>query len=458
MVSLQCYTGSGTNIGVNPNCDVQPNRVVNGCYCLLNYQETDIKFFKKLYLYPEFFKDAKLLMEWKTRFTLMFAMCRGVFAQTYQNNWINGVLYMFAFNKNSLYLSNNLSDPTYEYCKDVVVYNDITNNFYYRSSPWDGNNFIGKDSPSDPNGNRGYNVKQIQFPTTIMDMGPRDEFINSICTNQDFGAYVVDQMKSTSYQDNSDLIQMGFLSRILNSTFIQQMLPIGTPNGGNSEGKGLVQFFNSNRKGDRIDGDFAQALSINSEWKVSPYIDENYPSNYLFFGSDSTPDQRPVFGIFYSSSTQYQNYRRKLTPGIESFTNSNNCSVVRFFGYNTDQVVPHYKWQISGSSLNIFGSEDNNWVTTADQNSTSSGFYSQYYQNLDFDNLNEYYQTSTSNFGLITNFDVNGNPLSTTGNVLNGLPQGKAIVVGAPFHFYFGLNNGTTALDKFTKLYINTEG
>ena len=458
LVSLQCYTGTGVNVGVDPNCVVPPNRVVNGCYCLLNYQESDGPIFKKIYLFPEFFKDAKLLMEWKTRFTLMFAMCRGVFAQTYQNNWINGVLYMFAFNKNSLYLSNNLSDPTYEYCKDVVVYNDITNGFYYRSSPWDGNNFIGKDSPVDPNGNRAYNVKQIQFPTTVMDMGPRDEFISAICDSQNFGSYIIDQMKSTSYQDNSDLIQMGFLSRILNSTFIQQMLPIGTPSGGNSEGKGLVQFFNSNRKGDRIDGDFAQALSINSEWKVSPYIEENYPSNFLFFGNDSTSDTRPVFGVFFSSSTEYQNYRRKLTPGIETFTNNNNCTVVRFFGYSTDQIVPHYKWQISGASTNIFGSEDNNWVTTADQNATSSGFYSQYYQNLDFDNLNEYYQTSTTNFGFISNFDLNGQPYSQTNNVLNGVPKGKAIVVGAPFHFYFGLNNGTTAVDKFIKLYVNLEG
>jgi len=457
MVSLQCYTGSGTNIGVNPNCDVESNRIVNGCYCLLNYYELDNPIFKKLYLIPEYFRDAKLFVEWKTRLTLMYAMCQGVFAQTFQNNWINGVLYMFAFEKNSIYSLTKPNDPQYEYCQDIVVYNDITNSFYYRSSPWNGTDFIGKDSPPDPKNNRAYNNKQIQFPTTVMDMGPRDEFISSICSGQDFGSYIVDQVKSTSYQDNSDLIQVGFLSRILNSTFIQQMLPIGTPSGGNSEGKGLVQFFNSNRKGDRIDGDFAQALSINSEWKVTPYIEINYPTNFLFFGTDNTPDQRPVFGIFFSSSTQNQDYRRKLTPGIETFTNSNNCSVVRFFGYSTDQIVPHYKWQIDGPSLNIFGSEDNNWVTTADQNSTATGFYSQYYQNLDFDNPNEYYQTSTTNFGFISNFTNNNQPLTLTNNVVNGVPQGKPVVVGAPFHFYFGLNNGNTAVDKFIKLYVNIE-
>ena len=28
------------------------------------------------------------------------------------------------------------------------------------------------------------------------------------------------------------------------------------------------------------------------------------------------------------------------------------------------------------------------------------------------------------------------------------------IVVGAPYYFYFGLNNGKTAVDKFFKLYV----
>jgi hypothetical protein len=33
MVSLQCYTGSGTNVGVSSNCVVPQDRVKNGCYC-----------------------------------------------------------------------------------------------------------------------------------------------------------------------------------------------------------------------------------------------------------------------------------------------------------------------------------------------------------------------------------------------------------------------------------------
>jgi len=467
MVSLQCYQGSGTQVSVNPNCSVPPDRVKQGCYCLLNAKESDNKIFKKLYLINDAYRDdAKLFLEWKTRFTVTFAACRGVFAQVFQNNWINGVLYMFAFNKSTTF--NNLNEPTINYCEDVVIFNEITNGFYYRSSPWDGNNFIGVDSPNPPNGipsylintypGLGYNTQRIQFPTTIMDMGPRDAFIEQICNDNDLSGYVVDQMRSTSYKDNSDVIQIGFISRFLNPHFRQRILPISI-GGDDSEGKGIIQFFNSTREAERIDGDFAQALSINSEWAITPFVEENYPNNQIFIGDEGIGDLRSVFGIFYESSEEEYRYRRRLTPGIETYSSSCGFPVLNYFGRASDQIVPHYKWTITDST-NIFGSEDNNWVTSANLNSTGNGFYSQYYQNLDFDTPNEYYQTTTTNLGVITNF-VNGVPTSSTSNVVTGVPSPNPtqspIVVGAPFFFYFGLNNGYTAMDKFAKLYLETE-
>ena len=467
MVSLQCYSGSGTNVGVNSSCAVPPNRVKQGCYCLLNPKDSDNKIFKKLYLVNGAYKDdAKLFLEWKTRFTITFAACRGVFAQVFQNNWINGVLYMFSFNKSTTYNLQQPDEPKYNYCQDTIVFNDITKGFYYRSSPWDGSNFIGVDSPpkigvppylKNVYPGFGYNEQRIQFPTTVMDMGPRDSFINQICNDTNLDGYIADQLRSTSYKDNSDIIQMGFISRLLNERFRQRILPIST-GGNDSEGKGIIQFFNSDREGERIDGDFAQALSINSEWNVTPYIEENYPNNYLFIGDEGPSEYRSVFGVFFSSSTEEFRYRRRLTPGIETYTSA--CGpVLNFYGHSSDQIVPHYKWQIT-TSTNIFGSEDNNWVTTANLNSTGNGFYSQYYQNLDFNNADEYYLTNTSSFGFITNFDSNGNPITgvtASAGIITGKPNDKPILVGAPFFFYFGLNNGKTAMDKFAKLYLETE-
>ena len=453
MRPLECYQGSGTNISINPNCDIPDDRMVRGCYCLLN----------KTFLL-QFPADGRLLLEWKTRFTLNFAACRGVFSQTFQNNWVNGVLYMFTFNKTTKFNLAQPDEPQYKYCQDTIVYNELTNGFYYRSSPWNGNSFIGVESPTPSqswpsdliNGfpGLGYNTKRIQFPTTIMDMGPRDKFISQICNDPDFNGYLVDQIKSTSYQDNSDLLQMSFISRLLNASVWDQIIPIGNPSGGSSEGKGIVQFFNSSRKAERIDGDIAQALSINSEWRVSPYIEENYPNNFLYIGSDATSDAKPVFGIFFSSSTEDYSYRRKLSPGIEAL--SYNCGgVYSYYGYPSDQNVPHYLWRITGPTNSIFGTEDNNWDT---QVLSNGGFFSKNYQDLDF-NTDPYFRKSNNleNFGFITNFDSTDNPEILPNGVVNGLPN-QSVLVGAPYHFYFGLSNGNTAIDKFIKVYINTEG
>ena len=94
-----------------------------GYYCLLN----------KKYV-KEYGDDVRLFLEWKVRFTMNFAACRGVFAQVFQNNWVNGSLYMFSFNTRKIF-GLDPTQPLYNtkfykaYCDDVVVYNDISNNF-----------------------------------------------------------------------------------------------------------------------------------------------------------------------------------------------------------------------------------------------------------------------------------------------------------------------------------------
>lgn len=473
MVPLACYSGSGSNVGVLPagSCSVPENRMINGCYCLLN----------KTYL-VEYGADARLFLEWKTRFTMNFAACRGVFAQTFQNNWINGVLYMFNFNKRTTF--SITQEPKYHYCEDVIMFNELTNTFYYRSSPWNNttDQFIGKDSPQTPIGGNllefpglGYNQKQIQFPTTVVDLGPRDSFINEVCCSAgegNFGSYYADQIKGTSYQDNSSIVQLGFLSRILNEGVRQRMIPISTNGGDSSEGKGIIQFFNSTRGGYRIDGDWAQMLSINSEWKVLPFITENVPSpSYIYFGDNQNeiPNSiqpkkiKPIMGLFFTASTPEIRYRKIMSPGIETF--NFNPLLEESFGYPKSQVVPHYRWAITtpdtyAGTPNIFGSEDNNWFTNA---STNSGFYKKKYQDLDFDSPQGKYQTSLTQVGYLASFNLTGGtmPITPLGNITQGAPSStittsSVVVVGAPYHFYFGLNNGKTAINRFYKLYVAT--
>jgi hypothetical protein len=457
MVPLGCYSGVGTNFGVEDPCtdnqtgkNGQNQRVYNGCYYFV-----DDKLIKTIK------DDLKFLAEWKTRFRIIFAACRGVFGHMFQNNWINGTLYMPSFNKQTTY--NIIGIPSYRYCNDVVLFNDISNNFYYRSSPYadDIDQFIGAPRPTASNllnisftgSDDSANTRQILFPTTIMDLGNRDEFIAEVCGDPDFaGRYLGNTFKSTSYQDSSDLLQMAIISRIVNSTFLQQVLAV-------QEG-GIEQFFS--REGDRIDGDIAQSFSINSEYQVTPFIGGNYDDNYVFIGGDNSNE--PVFGIFYvSDENEYKN-RRALSPGINIYSFSTAPPLQTFYGYPNTQEVPLYKWQISPNNT-IFGNQANEWMTNSTGNTTSNGFYSQKYQSLDAV-TDDYFKTSLMSttypniyYGYITNFD--SIPTPVTPQPYLDIPPintivANPVVVGAPNYFYFGLKNGKTALNRFIKIYIDT--
>jgi hypothetical protein len=441
MVSLECYTGYGTGFTINPDCE-QNGKVVGGCYYLLN----------KPYV-GELGNDINLFLEWKSRFNIMFAACRGVFGHMFQNNWINGVLYMPSFNKQTTF--NILGQPNYNYCNDIIFYNDVSNSFFYRSSPWNGSEFIGAPRPvatsllpintGQPQTDDSANTRQILFPTTILDMGKRDEFISEICSSSEFdGRYLGNTFMSTSYNDSSDVLQLGIISRLVNANWGQQLFQYGTGS--------INQYFS--RSGDRIDGDIAQSFSINSEYQINPFITGNYPDNQIYVGEDSTG---PVFGVFYNTSEandngQYRN-RRSLSPGINIYNFS--PLLQNQFGYPKTQEVPLYKWTIE-SSNSIFGNELNNWYTNSDGNQTGNGFYRQRYQSLDVIG-DDYFKTPLMStgfpniyYGFITNFDGSGSPVISSPVVPN------PVLVGAPNHFYFGLKNGKTALNRFIKVYIDT--
>jgi hypothetical protein len=114
--------------------------------------------------------------------------------------------------------------------------------------------------------------------------------------------------------------------------------------------------------------------------------------------------------------------------------------------------VPNYKWKLNSVST-IFGNELNNWET-------NGPFFHKKYQDLD-SNSGDYFTTPTSsapdiNFGFITNFtgsyDFNS---QMTPSLLGGTLT--PFLVGGPNHFYFGLKNGKTALNRFITRYITTE-
>ena len=459
LTSLQCYSGYGGNFGVTSPCiynhdgDLTKQRVIGGCYYFVQDPYLNINSIKE---------DFKFFAEWKSRFKLSFAACRGVISHVFQNNWVNGMLYAFSFRKKTLYDSQG-DVKKYVFCgSDDPLFNPIRPNqgpiffdndrtsFFYRSTPYsyETGKFVGqkpKYKQSLGYGDwidanyKGQNVRNIFFPTTIMDLGPRDEFTKEICFNPQLDGYLVDTMKTTSYNDTSDILLFFILSRVLNANFWEQLLGVGDAS--------VNALFS--RSEARLDGDVTQMFSINSEYGIVPFNDDNYNDDDVFLYQTTTSDNKSgsVIGLYFSSDTKN---RILLTPGIATYG-----TVLQQNGYPKTQEVPMYKWgsDETSPSPSLFGSELNDWYTGIE----GGGFYSVPYQSMQFDTADYFKpQNGTGPFngatGYIYNYDTDGNPNQN----VNSYPadQSKKFVVGAPYHFYFGLGKGKSAINRYITKYI----
>ena len=437
MVRLSAYEGYGTNLTIDEdkNEDIKNQKdVVNGCYRLIKIPIGSLLSGRDVFLFTE----------WMARYRVMYAACNGAFAQMFQNNWVNGTLYMPSFYNGAIFNSDN-EVSYYTYCgnpqsllndQGPIYYNDESNNFYYKATRYvDGTGFVGQEKYKLPiiniNPFGAVNERNIWFPTTMMDLGPRDQFIKDLCFDPDFEGYLVDTLRSTSYSDTSDLLNMFIISRLSNSNFLGQLTGLGDAS--------INAMFS--RSGDRIDGDVAQMWSINSEFGIVPFLGTNYSDDNIFVSQDTVFDT-PIFGIFFTGDTQL---RQLLTPGKTTYTE---------FGYPKTQEVPFYKWSYLRDDLlsaptpatnNVFGYEDNTWDTDLN----NGKLFSSKYQTLDFDSSPYFKPSSGDKLGYIYNRDGSG-------NVSSNYPQNQPskFLVGAPFHFYFGLRRGKSAMNRFISKYL----
>jgi hypothetical protein len=440
LVPLDCYYNDGGSVKIQPSN--------NGCY---EHLDGKAKMKKGCYVFVTtpivtILEDFSLLNEWASRLTINFAACRNVFGHMFTNNWVNGSLYSFSFKNNRFYDSNN--QPYSKFCEDTIFLDKTTNNFYYRSSPYNGSKFIGKNKSGDYGGNE----KNLLYPTTIMDLGPRDVYTQEIVLSNEYDGYTMNKLNSTTYGDVSELLNLFIISRLSNLSFIQKMIG----------GANVNSYFNRKQNGitiRMIDGDYAQMDSINSELGVVPFEPENYPAtNQIYYNGGASSDG--VFGIFFSSDTQIRDYiTPKRTIIVDELPVSNSCSFESF--PVKSQKVPFYQWDIkvNGNGDSIFGSQLNDWYSNEID---GNGFFSYDYQSLDrlYQN-SRYFRTnnvSKTNYykGYIYSVDGGGNLSGDiAGWSYNTNPKPRAVNVGSPFHFYFGLKKGKSAFDRFASKWIN---
>ena len=441
MVGLDCYQGNGVNFGVKPNCQAG-DVVENGCYIMVNKPLIDLG------------QDLGTFAEWGFRFRFFYGLCRGVLSQSFMNNWVNGSLYAFPIQVDTYF--NKLNQPEApRFANEVVYFEKDTNNFYYRSSPYritnttSGlGNFIGRPVSGLRNP---VNRRNLLFPTTIINLGIKDDFYQEIIFDPSAKGYIMKSLAPTSYSDTSDLVNLFVISRITDETFLGQIIALGD--------NSLQQLFTRDGSSRRIDADLAQSMSINSEYGVIPFS----PEFYQVTGSVDDPVQilagssDPTMAVFFSSTTQDLQNKDYLTPGVIDFRPSNNANAITYPYGIKSQEVPYYQWRINDTpNAGVFGDQGNNWATN------TSDIFSRKYQSLDrraiinpsymipsIYTISDLFARGYLFNGTATNAD-NFSYVADAGNWDN--PSQKYLV-GAPNHFYFGLIKGETALDKFKELY-----
>jgi hypothetical protein len=389
MINLDCYKEVNGELVVDYTgpCGYtfwNKKLVTKGCYTFITT------------IFLSLVSDFKLLTEWVSRLLITFAACRNVWGHLFTNNWINGTLYAFNFNNDVTFtspLSPNPNQARYSYCDDVVILHNNTNNFYYRSSPWDRIEFIGQNRAT-PNtftsalfGGYGGNMYNLLYPTTIMDLGPRNDYLQDIVMSDKYDGYVANKLKSTTFSDVTELLNLFVITRLANSSFLQLLI-----GGGN-----VFSYFS--RVKNMVDGDYAQSISINSELGVAPFQSANYPDrpgqDSIYINTLSDDDQ--VFGIFYQSDTRLRDLISPKRTIIDDTVPATNVCAFSNIEVSS-QDVPFYQWEVRtnkvGSNDSIFGSQVNGWMT--DPLSTTS-FFTKKYQSLDrIESASRYFRTNST--------------------------------------------------------------
>ena len=454
MQPLDGYTGNGLTFSISGGTQnftlqtqlQQPNpSIVGGCYSMV---KNPLKFIQE---------DIDNAIEWGYRMRFFYALCSGVLSHVFNNNWINGTLFAYSYRLDTNYDSQN--QPNYSFCGRNLVYHNDTNNIYYRSSPYVSggtNTFIGRKSS-----NLNYvNQRNLMNPTTIINLGPKTEFLKFVVLNEKFEGYNINKISSTSYGSINDLINFFAVTRIT-----------GNVNWGAGISLNLISdlFSRTGQTGSnvvntqRVDADYAQLASINSELGVVTFDASAYntggpkPSAFSLLLNNTPNEFKNIMAVFFSSSTIDMQSRDYVSPvRIIRFNQSTNNFTYDYLNVKS-QEVPMYQWGLSiGAPNYIFGSQLNDWRTDI------SDIYVQRYQSLDRIVNDPYFYggdlANQYNYrGYIwavqggTFFDGNYMYSSSTVN----FPT--KFIVGAPWYFYFGLRRGRSAINRFYTQYIGEE-
>jgi hypothetical protein len=437
----------------------------------------------------------QILKEYYRRKRVGKLFCGGIVNYSFIDNWLSGSLYFFQF-----------KGKKGKYCQDVIRYVESQDKFYYRSSPYVSEISWGENKT---------NSKRIGRPTTMVDLGPRDEFIKEICVDPslDPNCSVARSIGSTSYQNFGEILGLAINYRMDVSDNDFE----------------LEKFFDNEGfryTNEVLDGDILQLISINNEVGIEEFDLQN--PRYLGYSYQVLdPDIYP--NVFKNGNSVYgplpvtmflNEDGERVRACLNEPTHIANDGVTKVQGRLTEssQKVPFFLWDKKGTGFGSYNTttlDNQSWDYTGVQVQPLQGMtYAYNMTGTTSDSSDKYlllpmtytFSGLTVNTGNATNdieFDAiisSGdthtvydseypgftvlksstndidNPISGTlyTRYSNGgtwhsqswdntddfiirktedYYTGNKQILSTPFMFYFGLRVGKTGIDKFIKLF-----
>ncbi len=284
-----------------------------------------------------------ILKEYRKRKRIGKLFCGGIVNYSFIDNWLSGSLYFFLFKS---YGTGNK-----QYCGDIIRYSTTQGKYYYRSAIYGTESSWGT--------SKTYH-RHIGRPTTMVDLGPRDEFIKEICPdpNLDPNCSVTRAIGPTSFQSFGELMGLA----------INYRMDVGDAD------FDLNDFFNNSGFGFTtyaLDGDLLQLISINNEVGIERF-DLQSPKylgySYQILDPDVYPD---VFknGTGYYGPLPITFYLKDDGNRVRSCLNEpthTNYAGATVQGRLTEssQKVPFFLWDKRGTGFGPQGGptmDDQSW-------------------------------------------------------------------------------------------------
>ncbi len=287
--------------------------------------------------------NQSVVREWYRRKRVGMFFCGGVVNYSFIDNWLNGVLYFFKFDRRIKWDNEDVYDLSQggsKFPKELVFYNVLHKRFYYRSTPFTPTlGFVGQIYS-------GY--REILHPTTFYDVGVRDEFLYEICQDPriDPTCSVIRDISPTSYQDPANVVEYAINYRL-----------------DTTDGKFDVgDFFTGTNMGTNLnifDGDITQLMSINCEAGIEAF-DLESPHYVIYNGEFMDPEDSYFTSYFKSGTTNNGPVPIDFKFDLDGAF-IRQCLNYRLGDYS--QTVPFYLWNKGGEGFGPYNSssDDQFW-------------------------------------------------------------------------------------------------